>query len=74
MLDPEFLRPCTNPACERVVPTNPRGVRQTAFCCAACAQAHDGGYEIHEDGPLAHSAGCDERWAERQGREVRYLR
>lgn len=74
MLDPEFLRPCKNPACERVVPANFLGQRQVEFCCTACSRATDGGYEVHEDGPLAHSAGCDQRWAERQGRSVPFAR
>ena len=30
------------------------------FCCIPCAQASEGGYEIHE-----HSPGCDKRTAER---------
>lgn len=73
MLDPEFLRLCTNPACERVVPASFQGARQVEYCCPACAQAH-GTYEIHPDGPLAHSPGCDQRWSERRGREVRFGR
>jgi hypothetical protein len=74
MLDPEFLRYCTNPACERVVPASFLGARQVEYCCASCATAHEGGYEIHEDGPLAHGQGCDQRWAERRDREVRFGR
>jgi hypothetical protein len=74
MLDPEFLRPCLNPACERVVPASYLGARQVEHCCAACAQAHEDGYEVHEDGSLAHSTGCDERWEQRRDREVRFAR
>jgi hypothetical protein len=74
MLDPEFLRPCKNPLCDRVVPANFLGQRQVEFCCAACAQAFEGHYEIAEDGPLGHSTGCDERWQQRRDREVRFGR
>ena len=74
MLDPEFLRPCKNPACGRVVPANFLGQRQVEYCCSGCASADEGGYEVHPDGPLGHGAGCDERWAQRRGREVRFAR
>lgn len=72
--DPEFLRLCTNPLCDRAVAANSLGERRAEYCCTACWEAHRGRYEIHEDGPLAHSNGCDMRWQERQGREVRYAR
>lgn len=74
MLDPEFLRPCKNPLCERVVPADFLGRRQVEFCCSACARAEEDGFEIHEDGPLGHSTGCDERWEARRDREVRFAR
>lgn len=45
---------CRNPLCERRVTV-------ALYCCAPCAMAHDGGYEIHETGPLAHSEGCNKR-------------
>lgn len=50
--------PCENPLCDR---------QTTAmYCCHGCDQAHAGRYEIHEDGLLGHSAGCNERHAERR--------
>jgi hypothetical protein len=45
---------CRKPDCRRLVK---RGV---TFCCAPCAEAAEGHYEID-----AHSEGCDERAAER---------
>jgi len=51
---------CDNPECGRIV-----GVG-TLYCCGPCATAHTDGYEIHEDGPLGHSDGCDQRQAERK--------
>jgi len=51
---------CDNPECGRIV-----GVG-TLYCCGPCATAHTDGYEIHEDGPLGHSDGCDQRQAERE--------
>ena len=50
---------CDNPGCKRQVHVG------THYCCGACAQAHDGKYEIHEDGPLGHSDSCNKRFAER---------
>lgn len=35
------------------------------FCCASCAHADEGKYEIHEDGLLGHSAGCTKRHQQR---------
>lgn len=54
----EQLKPCRNPLCAR-------RVSSALYCCAGCAMAHDGRYEIHEDGPLGHSETCNERHAER---------
>jgi predicted phage terminase large subunit-like protein len=45
---------CGKPDCDRTVKPG------VLFCCAPCAQAADGGYEIH-----AHSDGCDRRAGER---------
>jgi hypothetical protein len=53
------LKKCDNELCDRAVKT------WTAYCCEACAQAHEGHYEIHEDGPLGHRPTCEERHAER---------
>lgn len=55
----ERLVPCKNPLCERKT-------AGALYCCSQCASAHEGRYEIHEDGPLAHSEGCNARWSERQ--------
>ena len=52
--DPEFKK-CNNPMCNRQTKTG------THYCCAACAQANEDSYEIHPDGPLGHSLGCNER-------------
>lgn len=49
------LHPCRNPACRRLVSS------LSYFCCAPCNDADYGKYEVH-----AHSAGCDERDAERR--------
>lgn len=47
------LDACLNPACLR---------KTTAmYCCGSCDRAHQGRYEIHEEGPLAHLPSCDER-------------
>lgn len=51
------LHPCATPGCGR--PTT------SDHCCTPCWSAHDGRYEIHEVGPLAHSEGCEERTARR---------
>lgn len=53
------LHKCETPDCLRLVGA------ASAHCCRACALAAEGGYEIHEDGPLGHSRWCDERAAER---------
>jgi len=53
------LKKCTNELCDRAIKT------WTAYCCEACAQAHEGGYEIHEDGLLGHTPSCQDRHAER---------
>jgi hypothetical protein len=52
------MNKCRNPLCNRE--TNGR----VAFCCRGCGLAHDGRYEIHESGPLGHSAECNCREAE----------
>ena len=53
------LHKCETPDCLRLVSAG------SAHCCGACALAAAGKYEIHESGPLGHSAWCDERAAER---------
>lgn len=58
---PVTLTKCKNPACDRKVPVG------TLYCCGQCSMAHDGKYEIHEDGPLAHAEGCNRRHEERSG-------
>jgi len=50
---------CNNPLCDR------QTSKGTQYCCAACATAHEDGFEIHPDGPLGHSEGCNKRHAER---------
>lgn len=58
----EWGRPfkrCDNPACDRLVKQG------TMYCCSTCGLAHDGGWEIHEPGPLGHSDGCNLRHAAR---------
>ena len=52
---------CANPACERLVPTS------VSYCCPGCWQAHTGGYQIHDAGPLGHSIRCQERHAAQAG-------
>lgn len=52
------LQKCATPDCDRRTTAN--------HCCAPCATAHEGHYEIHETGLLAHSAGCEERTRERE--------
>lgn len=47
------LKKCDNPECPRLT--------SAAYCCGSCNAAHDGRYEIHESGPLAHTTTCDER-------------
>lgn len=51
------LRRCNNPACGRQTPI------YTEYCCPMYTRAHELHYEIHEDGPLAHTPGCNERHA-----------
>jgi hypothetical protein len=60
--DPQayLLRPCRNDLCQGLI------LGGAAYCCGPCASAHEGHYEIHEDGPLAHTAGCVARQAQRQ--------
>jgi predicted phage terminase large subunit-like protein len=53
-LYPGPYQECRKPDCLRMVSLG------AAYCCVPCAEAADGGYEIH-----AHSAGCDQRAAER---------
>jgi hypothetical protein len=53
------LHKCATPDCFRLVSAS------SLHCCGACALAAEGKYEIHESGPLGHSAWCDERAAER---------
>src|ERR1700722_6730985 len=48
------LAKCRKPDCDRLVSA------ASAYCCVPCTEAAAGQYEIH-----AHSAGCDERAAER---------
>jgi len=45
---------CANPACRQKV-------SWALYCCAGCRLAHEGGYEVHEDGPLGHSDICKGR-------------
>ena len=51
---PVELRKCLKPDCMRKVK---KGID---YCCAECAVAAEGKYEIHE-----HSEGCNTRTAER---------
>lgn len=51
------LSKCRNPLCDRLT--------TAAYCCGPCAQAHEGKYEIHQDGPLGHSEPCNQRHKER---------
>jgi hypothetical protein len=60
MSDIEVTFACRNPLCDR-------RVTMALYCCAPCARAHDDVYEIHEDGPLAHTAACDERTRQASG-------
>lgn len=61
--DAYHLKPCNNPRCDR------KTTKGVEFCCFGCANAHAGGYEIHDDGDerFAHSAGCDDRHVARGG-------
>jgi len=51
----EKRKPCNNPMCER------RTALGVDYCCAPCAYAHENHYEIHPDGPLGHTASCNDR-------------
>lgn len=51
------MKKCNNPECNRQTTAD--------YCCAPCRQAHNDHYEIHENGILGHSEGCDERHKER---------
>ena len=53
------LKKCDNPECFRQVRN---GVE---FCCGPCGTAN-GKYEIHGDGPLGHTIGCNERDVQRR--------
>ena len=55
------LAQCANPECDRWVSTTV----VSRYCCGGCEKAHEGKYEIHEDGPLGHSAFCNARCGER---------
>jgi len=55
------LKPCDNELCDRQTSSG------AAFCCAGCANAAQNHYEIHEDGILGHSEGCNERHWVRSG-------
>lgn len=50
----EALRACVNPECLRKLGGS------AAYCCAACADADDGRFEIH-----AHTGQCDATAAQR---------
>lgn len=54
----ESYAPCKNRGCDRQVV-------MAIYCCGACAAADGRGFEIHEEGSLAHSESCDQRHAER---------
>lgn len=49
-----MLKECDKPDCFRQVKPH------VAYCCAECAVAAEGRYEIHQ-----HSEGCEQRHAER---------
>jgi phage terminase large subunit GpA-like protein len=55
---------CDNPECGR------RVGGAVEYCCAPCRQAHEGKYEIHESGPLGHSAECEGRVEESKPAET----
>lgn len=50
---------CYKPDCMRKISTGSR------YCCGPCGTADEGGYEIHEAGPLGHTPSCNQRAAER---------
>lgn len=58
----ENLHKCANLECERLTTAD--------YCCAPCRMAAEGGYEIHPDGPLGHSEGCDKRHMVRFSRRL----
>jgi hypothetical protein len=60
------LKRCDNPACDRLT--------TAMYCCSPCDYARQHGYEIHTEGVLAHSPGCDERHADRAARQVKAAR
>jgi hypothetical protein len=49
------LKPCANELCHALV--SPASL----YCCDPCYRSGEGGYEIHEDGPLGHSSSCMDR-------------
>lgn len=55
---------CANELCRRLVE------KTVLYCCHACHMADMKHYEIHEDGPLGHSANCNKRHAEAEGDNV----
>ncbi len=46
---------CSKPDCFRKVKVG------VAFCCHSCSYAAEKKFEIHDDGPLGHTADCNER-------------
>lgn len=55
------LKKCENPLCDRLT--------TAVYCCHQCDLAHERKYEIHENGPLAHSETCNTRADERKDLE-----
>lgn len=53
------LKKCDNGACRR------QTSRGSTYCCAPCDMADRYSYEVHENGPLAHTSGCNSRHDER---------
>jgi hypothetical protein len=47
------LHRCSNLLCDRMTTAE--------YCCAPCRTAAEDSYEIHDDGPLGHSDGCNKR-------------
>lgn len=56
---PFQLKACANELCHA------RTSRSSLYCCDSCYRADEGGFEIHENGPLGHSASCLARQRER---------
>lgn len=54
----EVMTPC-KAGCGRLKPA------EYEFCCHGCTMAADGGYEVHESGPLGHTERCEEREKQR---------